>query len=216
MVPSDRDHAYQAARQRMVEHQLRRRGIADSRVLAAMERVPRHLFVPASMQESAYEDGPLGIGHGQTISQPYIVALMTEQALSGPSARALDVGTGSGYQAAVLAEVCAEVFSIELLQPLADQARQRLRSLGYDNIHLRCGDGSQGWPEEAPFDVIIAAASPRKVPQPLIDQLALGGRLVTPVGEMRQSLQVIGKRADGSIAHEDIGAVAFVPMRYGD
>jgi protein-L-isoaspartate(D-aspartate) O-methyltransferase len=204
----------QAAQQRltMVQEQLAGRDITDKRVLKAMRRVRRHLFVPEDLRDLAYTDRPLPIGHGQTISQPYIVALMTQLGHPGESARVLDVGTGSGYQAAVLAELVQQVYSIEILCPLADAARQRLKSLGYDNVEVRCGDGHLGWSKHAPFDVIIVAAAPEHVPQPLIDQLASGGRLVIPVGKYYQELIVIEKQPDGSIKKRTVAPVAFVPM----
>jgi protein-L-isoaspartate(D-aspartate) O-methyltransferase len=196
----------------MVETQIRQRGVVHPDVLGAMAKVPRHKFVPDDQLSSAYADHPLPIGLGQTISQPYIVALMTEQVRPHPNAKALDVGTGSGYQAAVLAETCREVFSIEILQPLADQARTRLASLGYDNVTVRCGDGYRGWPEEGPFDVIVVAAAPDHIPQPLLDQLAPRGRLVIPVGRYAQELVLVERQPDGRLRQERIVAVAFVPM----
>ncbi len=204
----------QAAQKRltMVQEQLAGRDITDERVLKAMRRVRRHPFVPENLRDLAYTDRPLPIGHGQTISQPYIVALMTQLGQPHKGARALDVGTGSGYQAAVLAELVHRVYSIEILCPLADAARKRLESLGYNNVEVRCGDGSLGWSEHAPFDVIIVAAAADKVPQPLIDQLAPGGRLVIPVGMYNQELIVIEKQPDGSIKKRSVAPVAFVPM----
>ncbi len=200
------------SRQTMVEAHMRSRDIDDPRVLEAMERVPRHRFVPERLQDSAYADRPLPIGKGQTISQPYIVALMTQLAKPDPNSKALDVGTGSGYQAAVLAEVCKQVYSIEIVPSLAESAKQRLAKLHYKNIHVRCGDGYRGWPDEAPFDMIIVAAAPDHVPQPLIEQLAPGGRLVIPVGNFRQNLMVIEKREDGQVHRWKVAPVAFVPM----
>ncbi|NMC19729.1 MAG: protein-L-isoaspartate(D-aspartate) O-methyltransferase [Thermogutta sp.] len=205
-------NGFLAARRRMVEEQLAARDIRDPRVLEAMLRVPRHRFVPENVLHEAYDDHPLPIGHGQTISQPYIVALMTQLAAPRPESRALDVGTGSGYQAAVLAELCREVYSIEILEPLAVEAAERLKQLGYKNVTVRAGDGYQGWPEKAPFDLIIVAAAPDHVPQPLIDQLAPGGRLVIPVGEARQELLLIVKGEDGVIRRESVAPVMFVPM----
>jgi protein-L-isoaspartate(D-aspartate) O-methyltransferase len=202
----------QADRRRMVETQMKARGIRDARVLDAMGRVPRHRFVPDSVSGSAYEDHPLPIGHGQTISQPYIVALMTELAQTKPAAKALDIGTGSGYQAAVLGELCQQVYSIEIVEELAKEARARLVKLGYENIVVKHGDGYQGWPEHAPFDVIIVAAAPDHIPQPLIDQLAPGGRLVIPVGRYSQELLVVERTADGEIRERKVTGVAFVPM----
>ncbi len=200
------------ARQRMVEHDLRGRDITNRRVIEAVGRVRRQLFVPDDLAASAYADRPLPIGYGQTISQPYIVALMTQLADPQPDARALDIGTGSGYQAAVLAELCKEVYSIEIIEPLADDARQRLARLGYKNVTVRCGDGYRGWKEKAPFDVIIVAAAPDHVPQPLIDQLAPGGRLVIPVGRLFQELLVVEKDEQGRVSRRSVAGVAFVPM----
>ncbi len=204
--------AFTGQRERMVAQQLRARDITDPRVLAAMARVPRHEFVPPGIRELAYADGPLPIGHEQTISQPYIVALMTQLARPDSSMRALDVGTGSGYQAAVLAELVDHVYGIEIICDLADQARARLERLGYDNITVRCGDGYRGWPEHAPFDIVILAAAPDHVPQPLIDQLAPGGRLVLPVGETWQELVVVEKDEHGKVERHDVIPVRFVPM----
>ena len=200
------------ARQRMVERHMRLRDITDPRVLEVMGHVPRHEFVPSDLRRSAYEDHPLPIGHNQTISQPYVVALMTQLAQPKASSRALDIGTGSGYQAAVLGGLCKEVFSIEIVRPLADEARKKLKQLGYDNVTVRHGDGYRGWPEHAPFDVIIVAAAPNHVPEALVEQLAPGGRLVIPVGRYAQDLVVIEKQADGKLKRHNITGVAFVPM----
>ncbi|NOX54464.1 MAG: protein-L-isoaspartate(D-aspartate) O-methyltransferase [Planctomycetes bacterium] len=202
----------QQLRLRMVREQLESRDITDRRVLDAMRRVPRHLFVPESSRDAAYENHPLPIGYGQTISQPYIVALMTQLARPKPTSRALDIGTGSGYQAAILAELVKEVYSVEILKPLADSARERLKALGYKNVHVRCGDGYRGWPEKAPFDLIIVAAAPDHIPQPLIEQLAPGGRLVIPVGRFFQNLIVVSKDRTGAVRKEAVTPVAFVPM----
>ncbi len=211
--PPDEHPGLTLARRQMVELDLRGRDIVDERVLAVMARIPRHRFVPEALREVAYSDRALPIGHEQTISQPYIVALMTQLVRPGPQSRALDVGTGSGYQAAVLAELCKEVYSIEILEPLAEEARQRLNAMGYKNITVRCGDGYKGWPEKAPFDVIVVAAAPDHVPQPLVDQLAIGGRMVIPVGQMYyQTLLLIEKQADGSVIRRSVAPVAFVPM----
>lgn len=199
-------------RTEMVERQLRARDITDHRVLDVMGKVPRHCFVPGDIQRLAYADQPLQIGHGQTISQPYIVALMTQLAAPRPNERALDIGTGSGYQAAVLACLCKEVYSIEIVPQLADEAEKRLADMGYKNITVRCGDGYRGWKEHGPFDVIVVAASPNHVPQPLIDQLARGGRLVIPVGGYPQDLLLIVKEADGTIRRKSVAPVLFVPM----
>ena len=201
-----------AEREAMVARQLSGRDITDPRVLAAMRAIPRHEFVPAEIADAAYQDSPLPIGLGQTISQPYIVALMTQLGQAGPESKALDVGTGSGYQAAVLAEVAGRVYSIEILCELAREAEARLARLGYANVEVRCGDGYGGWPEAAPFDVIIVAAAPEEIPQPLIDQLAPGGRLVIPVGEGHQELIVVERSRDGAISRFTAGGVRFVPM----
>jgi protein-L-isoaspartate(D-aspartate) O-methyltransferase len=203
---------FRATRHRMVDLQLAARDVRDERVLDAMRRVPRHLFVPESERESAYVDWPLQIGFGQTISQPYIVGLMTQLAKPQPKSRALDVGTGSGYQAAVLAELCEQVYSIEIVEPLATEARVRLADLGYRNVEVRCGDGYRGWPERAPFDVIILAAAPPHIPEPLVEQLAPDGRLVLPVGEGAQELVVVEKQADGTTRQRTETGVRFVPM----
>ena len=205
----------EAARlEHMVERQLAGRGIDDARVLAAMRAVPRHRFVPAEAAPQAYADGPLPIGHGQTISQPYIVALMTQLARPSPGDRVLEVGTGSGYQAAVLGELAKEVYSIEIVAPLAERARQVLQELGYDNVVVRAGDGYAGWPEHAPFDAIVVTAAPERIPGPLLKQLAPGGRLVIPVGPIHavQELRVVEKRADGSVQERSVTPVRFVPL----
>ncbi|WAS97930.1 protein-L-isoaspartate(D-aspartate) O-methyltransferase [Nannocystis punicea] len=200
------------ARSRMVEQQLVARDITDEAVLAAMRRVPRERFVPQDDQRYAYGDHPLPIGHGATISQPYIVALMTQLARIKPGDRVLDVGTGSGYQAAVLAEMGAEVYSIEVVTDLAERAATLLEELGYDNVHVRAGDGYRGWPEAAPFSAIIVAAAAPTLPRPLTEQLAVGGRLVIPVGQFVQDLQVLEKRPRGDLKVETVLPVRFVPM----
>jgi protein-L-isoaspartate(D-aspartate) O-methyltransferase len=193
------------------------RGITEPRVLAALRRVPRHRFVPASVEGAAYSDRPLPIGWGQTISQPYIVAAMTEAVLPAPSDRCLEIGTGSGYQAAVLAELCQKTYSIEYLPELAAFAKKNLKSLG-DRLELRLGDGFVGWPEAAPFDVIVVTAAPEKVPPPLLDQLALGGRLVIPVGpkDAIQELSLYIRRTPGrepsAFEVRQLASVRFVPF----
>ncbi len=202
----------EARRADMVRSQLESRDITDPAVLAAMRKVPRHLFVPPSMVDEAYKDKPLPIGLEQTISQPYIVALMTQLARAAPGKKALDVGTGSGYQAAVLAETCGEVYTVEILCDLAREAEERLKRLGYTNVTGRCGDGWAGWPEVAPFDVIVVAAAPPEIPEPLIRQLAPGGRLVIPVGGLSQELVVVEKGSDGTVRRWSAGGVRFVPM----
>jgi protein-L-isoaspartate(D-aspartate) O-methyltransferase len=198
-------------RQRMVEEQIERRGVRDTRVLAAMRAVPRHLFVPEELREHAYDDAPLPIGEGQTISQPYIVAFMTEAARLGPGERVLEVGTGSGYQAAVLAAVGAEVMSIEILPGLAARARTALAAAGFDKVAVRTGDGFRGWPEKAPFDAVLVTAAPDEVPSPLLDQLKVGGRLVIPVGTGTQQLIRVTRTAEG-FQRESLLPVRFVPM----
>jgi protein-L-isoaspartate(D-aspartate) O-methyltransferase len=209
-VPTPADFA--AQRQRMVEQQLKPRGIKDDRVLAAMARVPREEFVPADERGDAYEDGPLPIGLDQTISQPYIVAFMTEQLRLKSSDRLLEIGTGSGYQAAVLAELVADVYTIEIVEPLAKTAEATLQRLGYKNVHLRVGDGYQGWPEEAPFDAIIVTCAPDKVPEPLVEQLKDDGRMVIPVGErFAQQLYLLEKK-NGQLKESATLPVRFVPM----
>jgi protein-L-isoaspartate(D-aspartate) O-methyltransferase len=201
----------EAERAAMVAEQLAARDVRDERVLAALREVPRHLFVPEALRGRAYEDRPLPIGEGQTISQPYVVAFMTQAAEVGPGDKVLEIGTGSGYQAAVLAELAREVYSIEIVEPLAVRAKAALEAAGYDRLHLRTGDGYRGWPEAAPFDAILVTAAPEEVPQPLVDQLAVGGRLVIPVGSWEQELLVI-ERTPSGIERRSILPVRFVPM----
>jgi protein-L-isoaspartate(D-aspartate) O-methyltransferase len=204
---------YQRARRdAMVDEQLVPYGIRDPRVLATMRAVPRHEFVPEPMAAYAYDDRPLPIGEDQTISQPYIVAAMTELATVGPRSRVLEIGTGSGYQAAVLAELAGEVYSIEINEVLARRAAATLARLGYGRVHLRVGDGYRGWPESAPFDAIVVTAAPPQVPEPLRQQLALGGRLVIPVGDDAQELIVITRRDRDTFTEERTFSVRFVPM----
>lgn len=196
----------------MVEQQFLGRDITDPRVLEVMGRVARERFVDAALWDQAYDDHPLPIGLGQTISQPYIVALMTQLARTTPKSRALEVGVGSGYQTAVLAELCAEVFGLEILAPLAEDARERLAAMGYKNVSILHGDGFHGLPDQAPFDAILVTAAPDLVPPPLVEQLAPGGRLVIPVGKHHQELMLLEKRADGSIDHTSVIPVQFVPL----
>jgi len=186
----------------------------DPAVLAAIRAVPRHEFVLPAYREYAYDDRPLPIGEGQTISQPYIVALMTDLASVGPDSAVLEVGTGSGYQAAVLAEIADHVYTIEIVAPLGERAAETLERLGYDNVSVRIGDGYQGWPEAAPFDAIVVTAAPETVPAPLIEQLKVGGHLVIPVGPEggAQSLEVLEKNADGSVNSRHVLPVRFVPF----
>ncbi len=202
---------WEALRLRMVDTQLRPRGIKNSRVLDAMARVPRHRFVPTAIERSAYEDRPLPIGFGQTISQPYIVAYMTEALQLTSQSKVLEVGTGSGYQAAVLAELSKEVYTIEIVRELGERARTTLASLGYFNVDVRVGDGYRGWPEHAPFDAIMVTAAPDHIPQPLIEQLAVGGRLVIPVGRSFQQMTIVTKTERG-VVQETTLPVLFVPM----
>lgn len=204
-------NGYAAARARMVEDQIRHRGITDSAVLAAMSRVPRHLFVPAIVRHDAYADHPLPIGHDQTISQPYIVAYMTDAADVGPSDRVLEIGTGSGYQAAILAEIAREVYSIEIVPELAVTAKDVLTTLGYRNLQLKTGDGYAGWNEHAPFDAIVVTAAPDHLPPALVEQLAVNGRLVIPVGNQEQQMRVITKTPQGVVEERTLG-VRFVPL----
>jgi protein-L-isoaspartate(D-aspartate) O-methyltransferase len=197
----------------MVERQLRPRGIDDPRTLQAMARVAREKFVPKELRARAYEDRPLPIGYGQTISQPFIVAFMTQELKPKSADRVLEIGTGSGYQAAVLAELVAEVYTIEIVKPLAQSAEARLRELGYKNVHVKAGDGYKGWPEHAPFDAIIVTAAPDHIPQPLVEQLKEGGRMVIPVGgNFVQSLNVLEKRG-GAVKQTAAIPVKFVPLR---
>jgi protein-L-isoaspartate(D-aspartate) O-methyltransferase len=199
-------------RARMVETQIVARGVRDPRVLAAMREVPRHLFVDSAQSADAYEDHPLPIAGNQTISQPYIVALMTELAEITPGERVLEIGTGSGYQSAVLSRLAREVYSIEIVPELARASGERLRRLGYGNVTVKEGDGYRGWSEHAPFDAIIVTAAPDRIPQPLLDQLAPGGRMVIPVGSFFQELKVLSKDKNGKISEKDILPVRFVPM----
>jgi protein-L-isoaspartate(D-aspartate) O-methyltransferase len=209
--PEPEEDPFRRERFRMVEKQLRDRGIRDPRVLAVMEALPRHLFVASADRASAYADSPLPIGFGQTISQPYIVALMTEALELVPEQRVLEIGTGSGYQTAVLARLAREVFSIESVSALADEAQRRLGDLGIRNVQIRVGDGYRGWPEEAPFDCVIATAAPETVPDSLVAQLADGGRMVIPIGVQYQELIVLHKNGE-KVARKKIADVRFVPM----
>ena len=197
----------------MVVEQLERRGITDERVLTAMRAVERDRFIPAEYAEHAYDDGPLPIGASQTISQPYMVALMSEAAALSGGERVLEIGTGSGYQAAILARLAAEVFSIEAIESLYNRARLILDSIGVTNVRLRCGDGSAGWPEEAPFDVIIATAAMPGISRPLLDQLKPDGRLIAPIGEDELQSLVRISRSNGSWREEYLGECRFVPMK---
>ena len=200
------------AREAMVREQIASRGVHDARVLDALHSVPRYEFVPEALRNMAYADRPLPIGHGQTISQPYIVAFMTAQLAPKAADRVLEIGTGSGYQAAVLAKLVAEVFSVEIVEPLAQRASADLHRLGFENVKVKSGDGFQGWPEHAPFDAIIVTCAPDQVPEPLVQQLKDGGRMIIPVGErLSQDLYLLEKRA-GKIGRRAVLPVRFVPM----
>jgi protein-L-isoaspartate(D-aspartate) O-methyltransferase len=203
---------FQKARDRMVETQLISRGISDSRVLEAMRKVPRHLFVEEALKEQAYSDFPLPIGEKQTISQPYIVALMTETLGLKGHEKILEIGTGSGYQTAILAELADRVFSIERFPGLAYRANQILQKQGYQNIIIRVADGSLGWPDEAPFDGVMATAGTPKIPQPLIDQLGMGGRLVLPVGDRVSQELIMAERVPEGVKKTNLGGVRFVDL----
>jgi protein-L-isoaspartate(D-aspartate) O-methyltransferase len=205
------DETLRARRERMVETQIRDRGIVDPLVLAAMRRVERHRFVPVEQRDVAYGDHPVDIGFGQTISQPYIVGFMSEALCLTPEARVLEVGTGSAYQTAVLAEIAREVYSIEVVPEHAARAQELLEELGYTSVQVRLGDGYEGWPDAAPFDGIVVTAAPDHVPPPLIEQLKVGGRLVVPVGVTYQDLLVLTRTADGMHEEQRIG-VRFVPL----
>jgi protein-L-isoaspartate(D-aspartate) O-methyltransferase len=209
--PTNGQDNFETLRERMVETQIRARDVHNPTVLRAMARVPRHLFVPEDMRPFAYDDRPLPIGRGQTISQPYIVAYMTEALQLEPAHRVLEVGTGSGYQAAVLAEIVKQVYSIEIVPDLAENAKRSLANAGYRNVEVRTGNGYLGWPERAPFDRIIVTAAPPEIPQTLVDQLATGGIMVVPVGTSYQEIVIITKTPDGVTQKRTI-EVRFVPM----
>jgi len=210
-VRSAPDNDEFSARERMVEGQIRSRGVKDARVLAAMRKIPRHDFVPPEVRDHAYEDRPLSIGYNQTLSQPYIVAVMSELRRPQPGHRVLEVGTGSGYQAAVLSELVEHVFTIEIVPELAERARLVLAKSGHENVSVIVGDGFRGLPDAAPFDGIMVTAAPHEVPPPLLEQLAVGGRLVLPVGKNRQWLRVF-ERSEEGIREEKLFEVRFVPM----
>ena len=212
--PADTSWDYRPLRSRMVERQIAARDVSDPDVLDAMRRVPRHRFAPDHQPRLAYSDRPLPIGHDQTISQPYIVARMTELAEPDSSDRVLEIGTGSGYQAAVLAEIVDSVFTIEIIPELAATAGKRLYNLGYRNVEVRNADGFKGWPERAPFDAIVVTAAPEEVPPPLVEQLAPGGRMVIPVGPTggRQRLTLITKSETGEVSRRALTPVRFVPF----
>jgi protein-L-isoaspartate(D-aspartate) O-methyltransferase len=205
---------YTPLREKMVKQQLIDRGITDKKTIDALREVPRHLFVPQDLQERAYDDSPLPIGFGQTISQPYIVALMTQVAKPGPGQKALEIGTGSGYQAAVLSQIVDSVYTIEIVPELAKDAEGLFMRLGYGNIVAKFGDGYKGWPERAPFDIIIVTAAPEDIPQPLVDQLAENGRMIIPVGDPNSYQElVLAEKKQGKIIKTRITTVRFVPFR---
>jgi protein-L-isoaspartate(D-aspartate) O-methyltransferase len=208
----DSSGVYARRRARMVERQIEARGITDSAVCAAMASVPRHRFVPPEHRHLAYRDHPLPIGEGQTISQPSIVGLMSRTLALDSTKRILEIGTGSGYQAAVAAQICAHVYTIEIVESLGERARRLLRELGYDNVTVKIGDGYQGWKEQAPFDGIIVTCAPSHIPRPLQEQLAEGGRMVIPVGEAGEQELVLLRKREGTIHREKIIPVRFVPM----
>ncbi len=209
--PAVSDHNRERERHLMVDQSIIPRGAKDPAVIAAMRQVPRHRFVPARYSTFAYVDAPLPIGYDQTISQPSLVANMTEELKLKKSDKVLEIGTGSGYQAAILAELVDKVFTVEIVEPLARQADATLSGLGYKNVKIRMGDGYQGWPEEAPFDAIIVTAAPDHVPQPLLDQLAVGGRMIVPVGRGVQTLELYSKTTEG-IERKPLTSVRFVPL----
>lgn len=208
---SETDEEYSRMRQRMVSAQIEARGVRDRLVLDAMRKVPRHLFVPERFRREAYDDGPLPIGGEQTISQPYIVALMTELMRLKGGEKVLEIGTGSGYQAAVMAEIAGEVYTIEIVPELCHRADSTLKSLDYKNVNVRCGDGYQGWPEQAPFDAIMVTAAPDHIPPALVEQLNPNGIMVLPIGRYYQELITVTK-SDTGIVRKDVIPVRFVPM----
>jgi len=203
---------WRAQRLAMGDRQIRARGVQDSSVLAAMESVPRHLFVPEGDRHLAYEDHPLPIGYEQTISQPFIVAYMTAKLGIRPGDKVLEIGTGSGYQAAILSRLARVVYTIEIVEPLCREAAATLGRLGFSNVEVRCGDGFVGWPEEAPFDAIMLTASPENIPNPLVEQLAPGGRMILPLGGHYQELVLIQRSLEGQLSHRELIPVRFVPM----
>jgi protein-L-isoaspartate(D-aspartate) O-methyltransferase len=215
MIPVDSsdDAATRRARETMVREQLAARGIDDPRVLATMRTLPRHWFVPPGFVSVAYEDRPLSIGHEQTISQPYVVAAMTQALRLVGTERVLEVGTGSGYQTAILAELCGEVYSIEIEPEIHAETKERLLGLGYRNVHLQLGDGTAGWPEAAPFDRVLVGAAAETLPPALLEQLAPGGMLIAPLGRDAQELTLIEKTSSGQTRRRSLMAVRFVPIR---
>jgi protein-L-isoaspartate(D-aspartate) O-methyltransferase len=211
-APVQAGDGFELLRHNMVEQQVRQRGVTQPEVLAAMEQVPRHLFVPESLRPEAYTDQPLVLGQGRTVYQPYVVALMTQLLDLKHGDKVLEVGTGSGYHAAVLSRIAREVYSIEIVEPVANQASKRLSVLGYHNVEVRWGDGYQGWPDKAPFDAILLSAAPPQIPRPLLNQLKVGGKMVAPVGGFFQDLLVITKTADG-LEKRTVIPVRLSPMK---
>ncbi|MFP4194393.1 MAG: protein-L-isoaspartate(D-aspartate) O-methyltransferase [Desulfosalsimonas sp.] len=203
---------FRQQRMKMIRQQLKAREIENPEILAAFEKVPRHRFVPERLKKYAYADRPLPIGEGQTISQPYIVALMTRSIELKKTDRVLEIGTGSGYQAAILAELAGQVYTIEIIESLAESARRNLSETGYENVHVKTGDGFKGWPEHAPFDAIVVTCAPEKVPEPLKEQLAEGGRIVIPVGPDYDQNLVLLEKKEGELIEKQILPVRFVPM----
>ena len=212
-APEDR---FTSARDAMVKQQIAARGVEDPDVLEAMRTVPRHLFVPERYRSRAYSDSPLPIGHNQTISQPYIVAVMTEALQVKSEHQVLEIGTGSGYQAAILSHLVDDVYSIEIICELAERAKKTLSSAGRDNVHVKCGDGYEGWPEHAPFDRIIVTAAPPEIPEALVEQLRVGGRMILPVGDRIQELKIVEKKEGGRVETVEMMKVRFVPMVHGE
>ncbi|MFP3981614.1 MAG: protein-L-isoaspartate(D-aspartate) O-methyltransferase [Desulfobacterales bacterium] len=209
---AETEHEFRQQRMQMIRDQLKARGIQDPAILKAFEKVQRHRFVPDRLQQFAYADRPLPIGEGQTISQPYIVAVMTRALELKKTDRVLEIGTGSGYQAAILAELCDQVYTIEIIESLAETAKKTLSALGYENVHVKIGDGFKGWPEHAPFDAIIVTCAPTEVPEPLKEQLAEGGSMVIPVGKSADQQLVLLEKQDGELLEKKILPVLFVPM----
>lgn len=212
LQPAQSQDRYATLREQMVARSIEAEGISNPEVLAAMKKVPRHEFVPGNLRAQAYQDAALPIGSQQTISPPYIVAYMTEVLEPKPEDKVLEIGTGSGYQAAVLAEIVAEVYTVEIVSPLAKSATKRLADLGYNNVHVKDGDGYEGWAEHAPFDKIIVTCSPEKIPEPLVEQLKEGGRMIIPVGERYQQSFVLLQKKDGKLTEERLISTLFVPM----
>lgn len=214
LYPSTEQDKYQQKREQMVNQHIKPRGISDKRTLEAMRSVERHKMVPEPLVPYAYEDRPLPIGNDQTISQPFMVAFMTQAIRPKPGMKVLEIGTGSGYQAAVLAEIVDEVYTIETVEELAESAKKKLREMGYDNIHFKVGDGYHGWEEHAPFDAIIVTAAPESIPPRLLEQLKEGGRMVIPVGptSASQTLRLVQKKKNGKITTENLLPVRFVPF----